>query len=244
MTNEVIIERLRKLIALAENAGTEAEASTAMSLVQEILTKYNLSMGDVGSAKDEDEDFTQEFAQHEWNQPWISLVYHAIARLYFCKMWVEKNGQTDVKMYFVGKPVNLYSVMYVARVVVDMCKRDAREYARSSPVNSVTASNNFKKGFASRISARCSEMIAAAKRGNVTDGAGTALVVGDFYEKNMSLLDKYVASMGTRLTNCKVRSAITDGKALSAGRESANKANLTANGISGKTGTLRIGYGG
>lgn len=64
MTNEVIIERLRKLIALAENAGTEAEAANAMARVQEILTKYNLSMGDVGSARDEDEDFTREFAQH------------------------------------------------------------------------------------------------------------------------------------------------------------------------------------
>lgn len=69
-------------------------------------------------------------------------------------------------------------------------------------------------------------------------------MVGDFYEKNASLLDQYIASTGTRLKNNRVNGALTDAGAANAGKAAADRANLTANGITGKAGTLKLGYGG
>lgn len=247
---DAIVERIKKLMALAEKGGTEAEADAAMAKVQEILTKYNLSMGDTRLTQDKDEQFERQSVTFEWNASWISIVYHAVAELYFCKMWNEPNGTRDRKAVLLGKPVNIYSAMWVARVVVENGKRLAKEYAqhayREYGMNAVSASNNFKKGYASRINARCWEMISAAKRGQVKDEAtGTALVVADFYERNKKELDTYTREgLGIRLQRGSGMRGANDQDAAGAGRSAADKQSLRADGITQGKGAMRLGYGG
>lgn len=232
-----IIARLQKLLELAERGGTEAEADNAMQRVQEILTKYNLSMGDVNVARDKDEMFEQHSVTMEWNQSWIPVIYHAIADLYFCDGWNEPNGTVDRKVVLIGKPVNVYSALYVAKIVVENGRNLARAYAQHAyseyGMNAVSASNNFKKGYASRINARCHEMIKNAKSGHVKDvETGTALVVADLYErtqKELTLFREEVLKI--KLSPGAGMRGARDQDAAGAGRAAADKQNLRADGI-------------
>lgn len=244
---DALIARIQKLMAMAERAGTEEEADTAMGLLQQILTKHNLSMGDTRLTKDKDEEFQHQSATFEWNASWITQVYMGVAELFFCKMWNEPNGTTDRKATLVGSPVNLYSAMYVARVVTENGKRLAKEYAQHAykeyGMNAVSASNDFKKGYASRIRTRCEDMIREAKKGHVKDeSTGTALVVGDFYERNKKELEVFTANvLKVKLVSGAGMRGAKDHDAAGAGRSAADKQSLRADGITQGKGALRLG---
>jgi len=45
--DDAILDKIRKVHALAERAGTEAEAAVAAALVQQLLAKHNLALGEV-----------------------------------------------------------------------------------------------------------------------------------------------------------------------------------------------------
>lgn len=244
---DALIAKIQKLMALAEKGGTEEEADAAMAKVQEILTKYNLSMSDVQHARDKDEQFERNVVAFEWNATWIAQVYLGVAELYFCKAWCQPNGTIDQKVVMLGSPVNIYSAMYVAQVIVTNGKRLAKEYAqhayREYGMNAVSASNNFKKGYASRIRHRCLEMIKDAKRGHVRDAeTGTALVVADLYERTSHALDVYTQDvLKVRLRSSVGMRGANDQDAAGAGRTAADAQSLAANGIAQGKGTLLLG---
>lgn len=47
--NKAVLEKIQKILALVEGAGTEAEATAAMGMVQALLVKHKYSMCDVAS---------------------------------------------------------------------------------------------------------------------------------------------------------------------------------------------------
>ena len=57
-TTDSIIKRIKKLLTLANNSGaTEAEAKNAMAMAQRLMTKYNISMANVGAISRRNETF-------------------------------------------------------------------------------------------------------------------------------------------------------------------------------------------
>ena len=195
MEDNNIIEKIRKLLALAERGGTEAEAAAAMEKVQALLTKHNLDIDSV--RKPEESSFTREFQEFEWNASWIRPIAGAVAKLYFCSMYYTQQGLDKQIIYMVGEKVNILTAQYVVDLVVATGKRLAKAYAqecyRDWGMNPVSASNSFKKGFALRISSRCAELMREAKRGNIKDvETGTALVVTNFYERNETAIAKFI----------------------------------------------------
>lgn len=60
-TTNSIIKRIKKLLTLANNSGaTEAEAKNAMAMAQRLMTKYNISMANVGSNKPSERNIRHE----------------------------------------------------------------------------------------------------------------------------------------------------------------------------------------
>lgn len=232
--NTAIIEKVRKLLALAERAGTEAEASNAMARVQEILTKYNLDIDAVKGAGEA--SFTQEHQEFEWNQSWIRQVYMGVAHLYFCHMYYTPNGTDNQVITLVGKPVNLQTARYVADVIIATGKRMAKAYAQNAyaefGMNAVSASNNFKKGYALRIRSRCDQLVAEATRGQVKNAdTGTALVVGDFYKRELAAIDEFEKNTLKLKLQSGAGMKGGDSGHMSAGASAAESVNLRAAGV-------------
>lgn len=228
-TPNSIIEKIRKLLALAERAGTEHEALVAMEKAQALLVEHGLSISEVH--KDE-VDFESVTQQYEWNASWIKYVAVGVAKLYLCHVYCVGNGTNSFSLVFSGSPVNIQTATYVMDVVVSTGKRLAREYGRQARIvngdNAVSASNSFKKGFAMRIQGRCDQLV---KHVMSESNGENALVVANLYETTGSQIEKWLGGKGLnfRTNRGKVRA---DPRHARAGAAAADRVNLRTTGLS------------
>lgn len=244
-----IIEKIRKILALAERGGTEAEADSAMTKVQELLTEHNLTLDAVRGKTEM--TMTREYKEYPWNQSWIRQVYSGVAGLYFCKFYYTPNGTTNQYCYLIGEPVNIQTAQYVIDVVIATGNRLAKEHAQAARMEflewcdedekkdatgvAISASNNFKKGFASRINSRCYTLRRKATTIKPNKKEGNELVVADFYKRNDAAIKQYESSIGLKLVSGGGMGAATNSESYLAGGNAANSVNLRAGGI-GKSG--------
>jgi len=115
-----IIEKIRKLLALSEDAknqGSLEEAANAAAKVQDILMKYNLSMAEVNKEK---ESLVSETAinvlRKGWNHrhgKWIFHLYKAIATVNLCDIYVQITKGHE-KVFIIGEENNREIVEYMA----------------------------------------------------------------------------------------------------------------------------------
>lgn len=86
------IDKIRKLLALANNAGTEAEASLAAQRAQELLAAYNLEMSQIDAAPDRkatsaDSRRVKDTYQRSAMFAYQRQLWDAIAKCNYC--WYE-----------------------------------------------------------------------------------------------------------------------------------------------------------
>ena len=223
-----IIDRITKLLALGERAGTEAEAAAAMQKAHELLAKHNLSLDDVAAMPVTEEDYVRDEARASSRQPWQDWVWSAVAELYFCHHYKRKfQGRTTHLL--VGKPSNIAVVKFVAPYVV----RTGEELARKAAGGAGQAyRNSFKKGFAVRIAARAKEEIRAAKAGEVRDSVtGTALVLSPLYDRENRGIERFMVEQGMKPRQQQTRAGVTDANGYLAGKAAADSVSLRGNGV-------------
>lgn len=110
-TTDSIIKRIKKLLILANNSGaTEAEAKNAMAMAQRLMTKYNISVANVG------DDNTKQNIRHEEYftrkgslNPADKEITVILKRFY--KVKILFNGGRGLVM--VGTPENIEIAKYV-----------------------------------------------------------------------------------------------------------------------------------
>lgn len=83
-----IIKKIQKLLKLAEKAGTEDEAKTAMLRVRELLAKYNLSLGDVKAFAEDDCNEAAFTLKSRYCPSHIKMLVNACCALCGCKAMV------------------------------------------------------------------------------------------------------------------------------------------------------------
>lgn len=84
---ESIIEKVRKLLRLAERAGTPEESQAAFARASELLYKYKIDRSEVGSV-DEKREIAEEYADVEFNLSWNRWALNlcrAIANNFACE---------------------------------------------------------------------------------------------------------------------------------------------------------------
>lgn len=139
-----IIRKIQKLLALGKRGGTEAEASAAMDLAQELLAKYNLDMaiidkavvegGTVAAPEKREKTKIDRSAMYKWQQS----LCRRIAESNYCWYWVqevrEPKGKPDkygyqdtrkVKRHVIlGREANVVAVQmmyeYLAETLEDI----------------------------------------------------------------------------------------------------------------------------
>lgn len=163
--NQKIADRIKKLLALAKGNTTEAEASSAMEKVQELLSQYNLSMAEVEShgnkAKAEEggnrqKDSHEKSAMYEYQQK----LMRAVAETHFCLYWVgEKSrwtGKTWAKTKYhvlVGREANVVT----AKMMFDYLNSTIEQLAKAlypHPLNLSKSAISWKEGCAYRLQQR------------------------------------------------------------------------------------------
>jgi hypothetical protein len=201
--NERIIERIKKTLNLAENAGaTPAEAERAMEQANKLLAKHNLTLADIerGTKEILREEIIIEFK----NAPAMRRVANAIAQVYFCEYLFFK--RTD-KHLFVGEQANAATTVGMVEFVLEMMikggKKAAKEAMLLPPSSAKTA---YMHGFADAIVEKARKLIAENKahRGD-SSGAGTALVLADQYKTEKAANQALIAQKYGKTSQTKRR---------------------------------------
>jgi hypothetical protein len=201
MIDPRIIAKIRKTLALAENAGaTPAEAIRAATQAEALLRKYNLEMADIIMEQTTDEDVqVDEFSPnyrpgkvYKSIPPWVQSIAVVTAKLYDChaRFGLDRktNGQTfRLFGYSTDLQVCRWTIDYLTKAI----------YNNTPTVHGTTYANDFRKGATSEICRRLRELKTAQKAEYETSSSGTALVVfkeaaivkkfGDFTYKSSSM---------------------------------------------------------
>jgi len=101
---------------------------------------------------------------------------------------------------------------------------------------------SFKLGFSHRISQRVKEEIDRAKKNEIKDETGKALILAPVYEKAAKEAKRFLRDQGIHLRSRNTRNSVSDQAAFNSGKEAANNISLRANGITSDGGKrLQIG---
>lgn len=187
-----IVNRIRKLLALAGNNPSEEEAEVAMSMALKMLAKYDLSMSDIPDQSGMDPSMgpvTEESWQSRLNYPWARTVAGAVAKLYFCSYFYRRHREgrtTTVEHVFVGQQHHSIAARSFTEWLINATAKAARTAQREAAAPHYFRTN-FQLAASQVIHWRCVDMIEKAKTRGVDisdEGKGHSLVVIDsLYKK-------------------------------------------------------------
>jgi len=129
MTEERIIDKIRKLLALANNeAATEGERDNALRMAYNLIAKHNLEMSDINPKEEKRTDTEEIF----YGRPWAKDICKAVAELFFCKYYIQRSSTRNMlHHHFVGKLSNSVTAMELSMFLVSSVRREAGKRARA-----------------------------------------------------------------------------------------------------------------
>lgn len=225
MSTDRIIEKVQKLLRLANNAGaTDGEIDNAMRMAHGLLAKHNLSMSDV-------EEKTEGMEEHIFifrNRPWVRRTIKMIAKLYFCEYVVYMHDKrTKTRHLFIGKESNVITAKSIAEFVVTTIKKRAGQERRLLNENSAFESS-FCEGASYQIIKRIGEMLKDANEEPVVSGTGKEIALKTIYEQEAIEIEEYMQEKFKKsLTTVKGSSrTIKNQQAFGSGSKYAEKIHL------------------
>lgn len=229
--SEAIIEKIKKLMALGERGGTEAEAELAMAKVHELLAKHNLSMDAITDSHEPDDDYDRQEFDVEKGGPWQAFIWQGVARLYFCSYYYNRSRKVHG---VIGKKSNIAVVNYLGAYLIRTAKKLSLEaYNETCPEHGRGKyRRSFHKGFADRVSQRCAEQLRKAKQNEMRDERGQALILHPLYDKSQREIEAFIKSIGLGLkSGGSGQRGASDYSAYGRGQTAGNDVSLTANGL-------------
>lgn len=178
MVDQSIIDKLQKIKALADRAGTPEEAAAAAGKLQALLMKHNLTLEAIGAPRttaDRAAGYVNEVFTLKYQDGWRRLLLQTVANVNLCKMlYVSGSRQT----YLVGEPHNVEAVKmtfeYLDTTIVRLSSRSWTTEGKYHGVGETKWKNNFRGGAADVVRRRLREQ-AEAQRAD--DSQVNALVV-------------------------------------------------------------------
>jgi hypothetical protein len=213
---EKIVERVRKLLALAGNNPSEAEREAALRKAHAILLEHNLQMHDV---IEKIETVNAYDMVVKYPSTWSRVISNAIANLYFCKFVYTKVGRSYIA-HFIGMRVDAEIAQMVASNIIESVAREAVYHSR------VTGGSvaSFKNGAASSIAYRCRKMREQAEADPVP---GTALVVQSLYKTRAAEAEDFTQNKWGKLKETNRRMRVTADESGRAGSKFGGTVSLT-----------------
>ena len=158
--DERAVERIRKLLALAQSSNPH-EAALAAERAVEIAQRHNLDLANLGVVEDR---FVQSEVDVGGAAPWRWLLMSAVARANFCRALRRRvAGRFQSEMFLVGERHNLavceFLFAFLAREVDRLAERGWRR-ARAvygGWVEVRSWKNDFRRGAVATISTRLEE---------------------------------------------------------------------------------------
>ena len=189
MTDERVINRIKKLMALANDAAaSDGERDNALRMAYATLAKYNLEMSDVEGKPTGPQETRKEARVEAYGRPWAMSLAHAVGRLFFCEYYYIRSWNKDQVFHcFVGKESNADSAAEVARVLIESVFREAKRRMRAAGEN-VTWRRSFCTGAMFKIQDRVRDLQASPMLENLKDEDGEEIPTPEAERKSTALV--------------------------------------------------------
>lgn len=208
MTNkeeERIIQKIRKLFALAANDGAEGnEAENAMRMANALLAKHSIEKHRL---HDPDQVFAS-FCDYPIKQDWVKQVVGHIARFYNCRPIFDYNW-TPAKTLIIGTTSNRLTAMIVIDHLIDQIKRDGKGKGIA-----------FKNGAAFGLYETCKKIMDARNADTGSDEVipGTGLTIIDIEKQQKMDVDAFIEGNFSHLTKSRRKSKAMSGEGRTYGQ--------------------------
>lgn len=212
-----VIEKIRKLFALADGNSNINEASAAAAMAQELMFKHKLAMADI-DAPDEPEDVLGSTDFDAPGHLWKKSLVHGVARAFYCRSCTLGSSGKNKTVRIVGKLSDTQSATYMARYLINEIERLAKQ---ECPGQGRRFANSFKVGavvsILDRLQTQRKEQDKVVEKYNESAALvlkNDAMAVNKYYKE---LFPKTVKGNAPRAT---------DGGAFEAGQEAGNSVSL------------------
>ena len=235
--NSSIIDKIRKLQALADNAGTEAEAANAAARVAELCQKHNLDIG-VAQLQEEEKTATEARHEHRGNMQahWASLAaacgdlfgvgYYrtkaaTIERDMFGNISRAGNGTTLV---FYGLRASVQSALMTYQYLLASTESMLEGYIRTGGRPNQSGMRSFRLGCATRIRQEAAKATGASKARIAAAPADVQQETAALVRLENSLMRAHAAKLHLRAGSS--FSGVSDRGAYSAGYAAGGRVDL------------------
>lgn len=221
MNQERIIDRIRKMLALANDlAATEGERDNALRMAYNTMAKYNIDIASVEQAGRKNDEPRIDFPKVSWSWTWAKSVNQIVAEMFFCKYYYfEKINGTQITHHFVGRESNAMTAAVMADYIVNSILKEGRAIYKS---NTSPAMRSFVTGAMHALSRRVDELI-KAKQQEFAAQPGTAIVLASLYDTEAAL-NELILPEDLRVVKSRVSKV--QGDAYGKGREFGDNINL------------------
>lgn len=225
---------------MSRDASSENEAAIAMKRLHALLAEHNISMTDLDGKEGVDPVDSEGFILRP--RPWNKSIASMVARLYFCKIWLNPISANETKIMVVGTAMNrefaIGVIQMVLHNILTQMDIESGEYVKPLKDNPTyskwginKARNEFKTSFlngaSDRIVKRCYELIEDAKAGTLQSEDGNTLpVLASIYDKHDQNNTDFMAGLGLRKGRSSSRQ-VKNCQGHAAGTAAGNRVQLT-----------------
>lgn len=198
-----IIEKIRKLFALAANDGaTGAESENAMRMANAMLAKHSIEMSQLTGG---DETVFCTFAEYDIKAAWPKSVIVTICKLYNCRVVFDFNWPKP-KTLIIGTGANRMTTTIVIDQILDQIKKECKGESAA-----------FKNGAAIGLSDVVNRILEERRQDKTEIVPGTGLVPVDQMRQQMNAANDFVDQNFSGLVKSKRGRGNAEGRAYGNG---------------------------
>ena len=198
-----LINKIKKLFALAENNPNEHESGQALIAARKLLDRHNLSVTDLTKKEDVLVTFVKDV-----NMPYTRIIFNSISRLYDCQ-------------YVLSNPHHLLigteSNRVTAKIVIDFVLSTIRRESRG-------LGNGYRNAAAHGVSGQVDTILSERNSSTEEVIAGTGLIPVDIARQAKEDINDWLSENMPNLSTSKAKSAAYN----SSGRSLGDNINLGA----------------
>ena len=229
-----IIEKIKKLLALAERGGTEAEAALAAEMAASLALKHNIDLAAVQTGPMPRNYNDVQIAIADKFEQWMANIVGGVAHLHGCKHYFSSRHDKSVAWNVIGRPNTAEAIKLTVEYLVEATKRFNRQAVMGRGLDKVGRQafrESFRLACSQRLRVRLREKYDAMTTTDVvaqTSVGSTALVVSNYFEQERKEIALWMEEKGYKLTNKthNVRDRSDEGRA--AGLSAGNRIGLDA----------------
>lgn len=192
--NDKLIERLKKLMALAGNNPSQAEAEAAMAKAQAVAIEHGIDLAMIGESQSENETeiIRDEMAFGQRLPTVNTYVCNILVQFFNVRLITSGGRNSGRKLIFIGKREDTQTAKYIYTWLAETMVRCWHRYYDTTPGVALSHKQSYLNGFYHGLTSKLEankRSVEADKLPNEADKSKYALAVVNLQKKIKDFID-------------------------------------------------------